>query len=242
GVGVALGEVAHALRHLHPDEVAHGGGRFGPHPAPAPARGLDDPALPQGPVGRGDGVGVDPEPLRQLPEGRQRLTGAQRPFADPALDAGAILRLTSTCDPIFSYHKANYALVQWKPPCRGPRRSSPRRRTRPPDAPSRPAPPNGPPTTRSRCTRYSTRAVSATSASSATAPRWSCPPSTAASASASTCTARPAHGRCATRAAPAPACPCASRSPTSTAWCWPAPPSTTPSTTAPWWCTASPTT
>ncbi|AOW85915.1 hypothetical protein BC342_04555 [Streptomyces olivaceus] len=101
-VGVAVGDVAHSLGHLHPDVLAPRGGRFGAHAAaPAPG-GLDDPALTQGAVGGGDGVRIDAEPLGQLPHGRERLPRLQLSRPHRALDARGNLRCAPPCDPILS--------------------------------------------------------------------------------------------------------------------------------------------
>ncbi len=86
-IGVAVRHVPHTGRHHHPDVLAPRGGRVGAHPAAAPTVGLDDPALTQRAVGGGDGIGIHPEPLRQLPHGRQQLTGFQLPGAHRAFDA-----------------------------------------------------------------------------------------------------------------------------------------------------------
>ena len=66
----------------------------------------------------------------------------------------------------------------------------------------------------------------------------SCPRCTPGSATPSTCTARPGPGRCSPPAGRT-ACRSASRSPTSTAWCWPGRSSTTAPTTGRWSRTAA---
>ncbi len=102
GVRIALAEVADPRGRLDAQRATRRARRTGTHPAPPAARRLDDTALPEGPVGGGHRVRVDPQQHRQLPHGRQRVTGRQRTRADPALDTRGDLRCAPPTDPILS--------------------------------------------------------------------------------------------------------------------------------------------
>ena len=113
GVRVAGGEVPCSGRHLEADLVVRGGGGARPHPAAAPARGLDDAAVAQQAVGGGDGVGVDAEFGGEFPQRWQRGARRKRALSDGAARRSAAIsaapRPVNVYSPITNTH---YALVQ----------------------------------------------------------------------------------------------------------------------------------
>ncbi|OAR27289.1 hypothetical protein A8W25_03250 [Streptomyces sp. ERV7] len=102
GVGVAVGEVAHADGHVDALGVQGGAGRARTDPAAPAPPGLDDAPVPQQPVGGRDRIGIHSELGRQLPHRRQQLPRLQLPRAHRALHIGGDLRCAPPHDPILS--------------------------------------------------------------------------------------------------------------------------------------------
>ncbi len=102
GVGVTLPQVPHTRRGLHPHRPAGGARRPRPDPAASAPGRLDHAPLSQRAVGGRHRIGIHLQPTRQLPHGRQHLSGRQLTRTDRPLHTGGNLRCTPPTDPILS--------------------------------------------------------------------------------------------------------------------------------------------
>ena len=111
-VRVAGRQIARPRGHVEPEQRPGCGCRPVPHPGAAPPGGFDGAAIAQQAVGRGDGVGVHPEPAGQFADRWQRVAGRQRAPGDRLFDVGRYRLRTRTRYRVLYWHADNYVLEQ----------------------------------------------------------------------------------------------------------------------------------